>query len=40
MTGLARFLHRAGALKFVPRTGWLHRGVPAAEVESVADHSW
>ncbi len=38
--GLARFLHRAGALKFVPRIGWLHRGVPAAEVESVADHSW
>ena len=39
-SGLARFLHRAGQLKFVPRTGWLHRGVPPAEAESVADHTW
>lgn len=40
ISGLARFLHRIGALKFVPRTGWLHRGVPLSEVESVADHTW
>lgn len=26
-------------LKMIPRTGWLHRGIPPAEVESVADHS-
>jgi putative hydrolase of HD superfamily len=38
--GLARFLHRIGRLKRVPRTGWLDRGVPAAETESVADHSF
>jgi len=39
-TGLARFLHRVGHLKRLPRTGWLHCGVPAAEVESVADHAF
>ena len=33
--GLARFLHRAGRLKGVPRTGWLDRGVPPEEAESV-----
>ena len=38
--GLARFLHRVGRLKRVPRTGWLDRGVPAAEAESVADHTF
>jgi putative hydrolase of HD superfamily len=38
--GLARFLHRIGRLKRVPRTGWLDRGVPAAETESVADHTF
>ena len=27
-------------LKRVPRTGWLDRGVPPAQVESVADHSF
>jgi putative hydrolase of HD superfamily len=27
-------------LKSVPRTGWLDRGLPAADVESVADHSF
>jgi putative hydrolases of HD superfamily len=26
-------------LKETPRTGWLDRGIPAAEAESVADHS-
>ena len=34
--GLAGF---ASKLKFVPRTGWLDRGVPLLQVESVADHS-
>lgn len=38
--GLARFLHRVGRLKAIPRTGWLHRGVPPDEAESVADHSF
>jgi putative hydrolase of HD superfamily len=38
--GLARFLHRVGQLKHVPRTGWLDRGVPAAATESVADHTF
>jgi putative hydrolases of HD superfamily len=38
--GLARFLRRAGRLKFVKRIGWLDRGVSAEETESVADHSW
>jgi putative hydrolase of HD superfamily len=38
--GLARFLHRAGGLKSTPRTGWLDRGIPAIETESVADHTF
>src|SRR5262245_57028480 len=38
--GLARFLHRAGRLKATPRTGWIDRGVPVGEAESVADHSF
>ena len=33
---LAQF---ASQLKSVPRTGWLDRGVPPIQVESVADHS-
>lgn len=37
--GLARFLHRAGGLKSLPRTGWLDRGVDPTRCESVADHS-
>jgi len=35
----ARFLHRAGRLKRLPRTGWLDRGIPPEACESVADHS-
>lgn len=38
--GLARFLHRAGELKGTKRTGWLDRGIPPAQTESVADHTW
>jgi putative hydrolase of HD superfamily len=38
--GIARFFHRIGALKLVHRTGWLDRGVPIEETESVADHSF
>ncbi|MEA2513443.1 MAG: hypothetical protein QOJ59_2930 [Thermomicrobiales bacterium] len=38
--GLTRFLQRVGRLKRVPRTGWLDRGVPAEEAESVADHTF
>lgn len=29
-----------GRLKETPRTGWLDRGIPATESESVADHSY
>ena len=36
LLGLAQ---SASKLKSVPRTGWLDRGVPAMQVESVADHS-
>jgi putative hydrolase of HD superfamily len=38
--GLARFIHRVGGLKSTPRTGWLDRGIPEIETESVADHSF
>lgn len=34
------FARLAMGLKAVARTGWLDRGVPPIEVESVADHSW
>ncbi len=37
--GLAKALHRLGALKRLPRTGWLDRGISSEETESVADHS-
>jgi putative hydrolase of HD superfamily len=38
--GLARFLHRVGNLKSLRRTGWLDRGVPPEDAESVADHTF
>jgi putative hydrolase of HD superfamily len=38
--GLLELALRAVALKAVPRTGWLDRGVAPANVESVADHSF
>lgn len=38
-TSLVTFFRHIGDLKRLKRTGWLDRGVPAAEVESVADHS-
>jgi putative hydrolase of HD superfamily len=38
--GLVRFLHRIGHLKDAPRTGWVDRGIPPAEAESVADHTF
>ena len=37
LLGLAQF---ASKLKSVPRTGWLDRGIPPLQVESVADHSF
>ena len=37
-TGLARLLTFAGRLKRLRRTGWLDRGLPPAEAESVAAH--
>lgn len=37
--GLLMFAQRVARLKAVPRTGWLDRGVPPAQTESVADHS-
>lgn len=36
--GLARLLAFAGRLKQLRRTGWLDRGLPVAEVETVAAH--
>ena len=36
--GLAKLLALAGRLKVLKRTGWLDRGLPPAEAESVADH--
>lgn len=38
--GVVRFLSQALRLKSTPRTGWLDRGVPASDTESVADHSF
>lgn len=38
--GLRRFLRQTLKLKSIPRTGWIDRGVPEAEVESVAEHSY
>jgi putative hydrolase of HD superfamily len=35
LTDVLRLLLR---LKSIPRTGWLDRGIPSADVESVADH--
>jgi putative hydrolases of HD superfamily len=37
---LVRFLHRIERLKTAPRTGWIDRGVPPGEAESIADHSF
>lgn len=38
--GLAGVFRTIQELKRVRRTGWIDRGVPLAEVESVADHSY
>jgi putative hydrolase of HD superfamily len=38
--GLIRLVHLAGHLKRTKRTGWVDRGMPPDEVESVADHSF
>lgn len=37
--GLLRLAQQVQRLKRVPRQGWLDRGVPAIQTESVADHS-
>lgn len=37
--GLLTLARSAAKLKSVKRTGWLDRGIPEADVESVADHS-
>jgi putative hydrolase of HD superfamily len=37
--GLLRLAQRAQRLKQLPRQGWLDRGVPQLQTESVADHS-
>ncbi len=36
----AEFVEAIGRLKEIPRTGWLDRGIPDIETESVADHSF
>jgi 5'-deoxynucleotidase len=38
--GLLRLAQQVQRLKRVPRQGWLDRGVPPLETESVADHSF
>ena len=38
--GLLALAQRSEALKALPRTGWLDRGLPPPVVESVADHSF
>jgi len=40
MASVAVVLRTVQELKRVKRTGWIDRGVPLAEVESVADHSY
>lgn len=40
ITGLAEVFRTIQELKRVRRTGWIDRGIPLAEVESVADHSY
>ncbi|HVX46155.1 MAG TPA: HD domain-containing protein [Mycobacteriales bacterium] len=37
---LARLFFETAHLKRMPRTGWIYAGVPAAEIESVAEHSF
>lgn len=37
---LARLFFETAHLKRMPRTGWTYAGVPAAEIESVAEHSF
>ena len=39
-SAILEFFHSIGRLKRLPRTGWLDRGVPEFQVESVADHSF
>lgn len=38
-TDLLAFFRAIENLKRTPRTGWLDRGIPASETESVADHT-
>lgn len=38
-TDLLAFFRTIEELKRTPRTGWLDRGIPASETESVADHT-
>ena len=38
-SGLLGFFRAIERLKRTPRTGWLDRGIPPAEAESVADHT-
>lgn len=38
MDSTLQFLVTLARLKKTPRTGWLNRGIPPADVESVADH--
>ena len=40
LPALATFFTRVQDLKRVKRRGWIDRGVPLPEVESVSDHTW
>ncbi len=37
---LKRLLEKASVLKNIPRTGWLQRGVPHSEAETIAEHTF
>jgi putative hydrolases of HD superfamily len=39
ITDLLTLFRTLGKMKTTPRTGWLDRGIPAEETESVADHT-
>ena len=35
-----KLLEKAAVLKNIPRTGWLQRGVPPADAETIAEHTF
>jgi putative hydrolase of HD superfamily len=35
-----KLLEKAAVLKNIPRTGWLQRGVPPSDAETIAEHTF